>query len=88
MLNKCLNPACDARFRYLHEGRVFSIDLVTPSFDVELPPAHRQECFWLCPKCVRVLKVVVENGVVVTRPLAGAHAAGENEETLPPMALA
>src|SRR5947209_19080489 len=27
MLSKCANPACSAQFRYLHDGKVFRVDL-------------------------------------------------------------
>ena len=27
MLSKCANPSCSAQFRYLHDGKVFRIDL-------------------------------------------------------------
>jgi hypothetical protein len=27
MLSKCVNPACSAQFRYLHDGKVFRVDL-------------------------------------------------------------
>ena len=26
MLSKCANPACDAKFHYLHEGKIYRID--------------------------------------------------------------
>ena len=26
MLHKCANPACDARFRYLRQGRLFEVE--------------------------------------------------------------
>jgi len=27
MLSKCANPTCSAQFRYLHDGKVFRVDL-------------------------------------------------------------
>lgn len=66
MLSKCLNPLCSASFRYLHEGRIFNIEKALPSCS---SPLQRQiEHFWLCPKCSRTLKVVLEGGRVTTRP--------------------
>jgi hypothetical protein len=67
MLSKCLNPACTAPFRYLHEGRVFNIELASVGPDNN--PASKIEHFWLCARCAPALKVVVEDGVVRTRPL-------------------
>lgn len=66
MLSKCANPTCFARFRYLHEGRIFNVEIKTQSCEHFLQP--RIEHFWLCESCARVLKVVWEDGAVTTRP--------------------
>lgn len=66
MLSKCANPACFARFRYLHEGRIFNIEIKKESSDHRAQP--RIEHFWLCASCARMLKVVWDDGVVLTRP--------------------
>jgi hypothetical protein len=69
MLSKCANPACAARFRYLHEGRIFNIEIAA------LPADHRSrlfpkiEHFWLCGQCAQFLKVAQDNGIVITRSL-------------------
>ena len=66
MLSKCANPACFARFRYLHEGRIFNVEIKQES-----PGHHAQpkiEHFWLCECCSRMLKVVWEDGAVSVRP--------------------
>jgi hypothetical protein len=66
VLSKCANPACFVPFRYLHEGRIFNIEIKT---DLSIPTLHpRVEHFWLCENCARVMKVVWENGSVNTRP--------------------
>jgi hypothetical protein len=65
MLSKCVNPACSARFRYLHEGKVFRLER-EHSDDVH---SHSFEYFWLCVTCANLLTVVVEQGVVTVRPL-------------------
>lgn len=31
MLSKCANPACSAKLRYLHEGRIFRLDASLPN---------------------------------------------------------
>jgi hypothetical protein len=67
VLSKCANPACLARFHYLHDGRIFKIDRV--SRENAASTIRRTEYFWLCERCVQTLTVVVENGVVSTRPL-------------------
>jgi hypothetical protein len=84
MLSNCLNPACGATFRYLHEGRVFSVDRVC------LPPlsmksgVRKLERYWLCSSCASRLRIVVENGEVVTRPLEvpGAVSPSSQERAL------
>jgi hypothetical protein len=69
MLSKCANPACLARFHYLHEGRIFKIETATVLSVGRNSPNHRIEHFWLCERCAQTLRVVLENGVVTTRPL-------------------
>src|SRR5690242_2245614 len=64
MLSKCLNPLCSAPFRYLHEGRVFNIDLVSPDHAQEGSRFHHIEHYWLCSSCALHFKVVVEHGQV------------------------
>jgi hypothetical protein len=79
VLSKCANPACLARFHYLHEGRIFKIETATSSSDIKTSLSRRIEYFWLCERCVRILTVVVENGVVSTRPLHQELAEGAPE---------
>jgi hypothetical protein len=69
MLSKCANPACLARFHYLHEGRIFKIEMGAVASGSDSSPAHRIEHFWLCERCAQTLKVVLANGVVTTHPL-------------------
>ena len=69
MLSKCANPVCLSRFHYLHEGRIFKIETSTVTSGSTHAPSRRTEYFWLCACCVQSLEVVVENGVVTTRPL-------------------
>ncbi len=68
MLSRCLNPACSATFRYLYEGRIFTIERVVPG-EGGSEPQRDLEHYWLCADCCRSLKVVVENGVVTTQPI-------------------
>ncbi len=70
MLSKCANPACSARFLYLHEGKIFYLELELGLADD--PSARRVERFWLCGNCARSMTVVCERGSIITRPLAPA----------------
>ncbi|MBI1740480.1 MAG: hypothetical protein HYR57_06320 [Candidatus Koribacter versatilis] len=68
MLSRCLNPACGAPFRYLQDGRIFSIErAVAVPGDPEIQ--RLVEHYWLCGSCSMHLKVVVENGSVTTQPI-------------------
>jgi hypothetical protein len=69
VLSKCANPACLARFRYLHEGRIFKVETGAVAPDGNKASTRRIEHFWLCERCMQILTIVVENGVVGTRPL-------------------
>lgn len=83
MLSKCVNPACSASFRYLHQGRLFLLD-VADDADIgrlschEGLAAHRLRYFWLCDACCRSM-TVVERGrgveVVSLTPTGGEKAA-------------
>ena len=72
MLAKCLNPACDARFRYLNQGRIFNIEIPFAMTNRERNFAQA-ECLWLCEHCSLTMKVIVDNGTVTTAPLEPAE---------------
>ena len=80
MLSKCANPACLSRLHYLREGRIFKIETSTITSDKSPSSFRRIEYFWLCASCVQSLEVVVENGVVTTRPLHLQLAEGAPQE--------
>jgi hypothetical protein len=68
MLSSCLNPGCKARFRYLYDGRIFTMERLVTSPDG--PNSERIiEHFWLCGRCSKSMKVVVEDGVAVAVPI-------------------
>ena len=75
MVSKCANPACSAPFRYLHEGRIFTVRSDTPSHrsDGADPNVER---YWLCSTCSNNLTLVLQNGRVTLRALAGITEAG------------
>jgi len=80
MVSKCANPACLARFHYLHQGRIFNLETDTVSSDTKSSGTRRIEHFWLCERCAQTLTVVIENGVVSTRPLHPELSAGAPQE--------
>jgi hypothetical protein len=64
MLSKCANPVCMARFHYLHEGKIFNIEITTWSAHSEEMSLHRIEHYWLCEACAKVYRVGLANGTV------------------------
>lgn len=68
MVSKCANPACAAPFRYLHEGRIFSIRADMPHRHDGADP--RVERYWLCSTCADKMTLVMERGRVALRELA------------------
>ncbi len=89
MIQKCANPECDAEFRYVNRGRVFSFEIrhpAAPCRDVPLAicerkPSHATICFWLCENCSSKLSLhfTMKTGLsLVTVPeTAGSHGAPE-----------
>ncbi|HKC72332.1 MAG TPA: hypothetical protein VKB60_11945 [Terriglobales bacterium] len=75
MLAKCANPACSAPFRYLHEGKLFRLDLGAgpPSGDTRIP--RQLQYFWLCERCARTMTLEMQAGKVLARPLPRTTAA-------------
>jgi hypothetical protein len=68
MVSNCLNPACRVPFSHARNGRLFSVDrLLTQSGNHS--SERRAEQYWLCDTCSQVLKVVVENGSILTVPI-------------------
>jgi len=68
MLASCLNPSCNASFRYLYDGRIFTVERLVTGPDGQ--SAERViEHYWLCAPCSMSMKVVVENGVAKTVPI-------------------
>jgi hypothetical protein len=67
MLSKCANPACSANFRYLHEGRLFHVEIGLAAPGPE--NVARFERFWLCEECSKSMTVVSRPGGVSIIPL-------------------
>jgi hypothetical protein len=83
MLSRCLNPACKASFRYLYDGRIFTVERLVASPD-GLNTERMIEHYWLCRPCSKLMRVVVENGIQMAVPihpeqmgLCGASTAGQ-----------
>jgi hypothetical protein len=62
MLSKCANSACNAKFRYLGEGKVFAVEHRSTTYarqtgaDSEFEQIRREfRCFWLCSDCSQLL---------------------------------
>jgi len=68
VLSRCLNPACKATFRYLYEGRIFTVERLVASPD-GLNTERMIEHYWLCQPCSKSMRVVVENGVPTAVPI-------------------
>lgn len=80
MLSRCLNPGCNALFRYLYDGRMFTVERFVTSPDglnTERIIAH----YWLCGPCSMAMKVVVENGVATAVPINPEVMEGSTAQT-------
>jgi hypothetical protein len=84
MISKCANPACAARFLYLHQGKLFRFEReaqenseLMMGFD---PTVHKHSAgvqfYWLCENCSASMTLIHCKGVGVTmhprRPLLKA----------------
>jgi hypothetical protein len=68
MLSKCVNPSCQATFRYLHEGKLFKLEGSDPRFKTLGIKPVNSEYFWLCSDCAVQMTVVFQNGQVLVQP--------------------
>jgi hypothetical protein len=64
MVSHCVNPACDAPFRYLRGGRLFLVDCPSVLHSNNQHPqphtVHLSEFFWLCEKCSQGMRVMLD----------------------------
>jgi hypothetical protein len=99
MIQKCANPECEAEFRYISRGRLFSFELRNPTApcrDVpraicEKKPSHATIHFWLCENCSSKLKLhfTMKTGlsVVAVPETAGLRGMpGSSEPSISPRA--
>lgn len=66
MISKCANAACNRPFLYLHEGKLFAIEVYDQEIDGNAgsgfgTPPRNTQFFWICNDCLhqaggRVLK--------------------------------
>lgn len=68
MVGNCLNPTCRAPFSHDQDGRFIYVDRLRANSDSKTPEVCAEE-YWLCASCSKVLKVVVENGSILTAPI-------------------
>jgi len=74
MISKCANPACSARFLYLHEGKLFRFEREAQNHDEVLlgfdPAVLKREnnvdFFWLCGRCSATMTLVHCRGLGIT----------------------
>lgn len=58
MVSRCANPACDARFKYLSEGRLFQF----PAPDSDGGSVNAPiELWWLCSRCSLSMTLTQDN---------------------------
>ena len=78
MISTCLNPGCNALFRYLSDGRIFTVERFVTSPD-GFNRERMIEHYWLCGPCSASMKVVVENGVATAAPIQHECLAGSTD---------
>jgi hypothetical protein len=54
--HKCANPECQAEFKRLGTGRIYTLQ-VTKSQAWGLPGHIKQKVAWLCPRCAPIYDV-------------------------------
>ncbi|MGB9257220.1 MAG: hypothetical protein WCC25_20455 [Candidatus Korobacteraceae bacterium] len=55
-LGKCANPECNAEFKRLGTGRIYTLPVSNP-LAWGLPPHIKQKVVWLCAKCATTSQV-------------------------------
>jgi len=69
MVAKCAKPSCGARFLYLHDGALFSVEagsgVAKPGLLNSFELAGTFQYFWLCPQCCKTMALRVEGERVI-----------------------
>lgn len=83
VLNKCANPVCSNQFRYLHQGKLFEVEVQyteSQSSDGQTKPGngkgHVERC-WLCDQCAAsiTLRFDARRGAVMVSSLRSSEQA-------------
>jgi len=83
VLNKCANPVCSAQFRFLHQGKLFEVEVqyaesLTSDGQTKSGngKGHVERC-WLCDECAAriTLRFDARRGVVMVSSLTGSEEA-------------
>jgi len=86
MLSKCANPSCSATFRYLGEGRIFTLVPGSESPLLHGVWDHASESiverYWLCNVCAQTMTVCRLNDRVVVKRLPGRASPAETENSV------
>jgi hypothetical protein len=56
VVSSCANPSCDARFKYLREGRLFQFQAATSAG--RAAAGNPVELWWLCQRCCLSMTLV------------------------------
>jgi hypothetical protein len=81
VLHKCVNPDCSAQFRYLHQGRLFEIEIQyletadsAGQGTLRNGKGYVERC-WLCDQCVThtALRFDQRRGLIVASSLGRAE---------------
>jgi hypothetical protein len=78
MVATCANPDCRAEFRYLHDGKIFSLEprlVAAADADFQASTAPTEH-FWLCGACSRIMTLVfdaVRKAMVIRLANEGRH---------------
>ncbi len=79
MLSKCANASCSNSFLYLHDGKLFRMDVIVENQTQrpdEKKHSRRIEYFWLCNECSASMTLSYRDGSgVVAIPLKRSRAA-------------
>jgi len=84
MVAKCANPECTVPFLYLHEGKLFRVDMPSATHPPDSvvnasdrKPVRKVEFFWLCSGCAARMTLNLDEVAGVTvQPRVQARAAG------------
>jgi hypothetical protein len=87
MVSKCANPDCNATFRYLHEGKLFTVPRTSGQLDSTPWPQRKICCveyLWLCQSCSPRLDIQLRvEGQIVIVPKGRSQCGPSPSENAP-----